>query len=89
LGSAVVNGGAAVKDRWKKVEPRTYSVQREVSGLDFVNSRQLRKARTLDARRLTLNEPDPAQTVNPKRVFALCAPQGASGSRASRLVAGF
>jgi hypothetical protein len=35
LGSAVVNGGAAVKDRWKKVEPRTYSVQREVSGLEL------------------------------------------------------
>jgi len=89
LGSVAGNGGAAVKDRWKKVEPRAYSVQREVPGPTFVNPRQLQQARTRDARRLLLDEPDPAQTVNPKRVFALCAPSGASGSRASRLVAGF
>jgi hypothetical protein len=35
LGSVAGNGGAAVKDRWKKVLPRTYSVQREVSGLEL------------------------------------------------------
>jgi len=89
LGSVAGNGGAAVKDRWKKVEPWTQSVEREVSGQAFVNPRQLRQACTFDARRLTIGAPDPAQTVNPKRVFALCAPSGASGSRASRLVAGF
>jgi hypothetical protein len=71
LGSVAGNGGAAVKDRWKKVEPRTCSVQREGSGPAFVNPRQLRQANTLDARRLTIDAPDPAQTVNPKRVFAL------------------
>jgi hypothetical protein len=71
LGSAAGNGSAAVKDRWKKTRRRTYSVQREVAGPVFVNSRQLRQARTFDARRLPIDAPDPAQTVNPKRVFAL------------------
>jgi hypothetical protein len=88
LGSVAGNGGAAVKDRWKKVG-RGRSVKREQPEQTFVNDRHLRQVVTLDATGLPLEPPDPAQTVNPKRVFALCAPSGANGPRASRLVAGF
>jgi len=48
LGSAVGNGGAAVKDRWKKAECRR-SVKREEPEPTFVNDRHLRQVVTFDA----------------------------------------
>jgi hypothetical protein len=74
LGSATGNGRAAVKDRWKKVEHGTRGVKREAPGPTLVNSRQHRQASTCDATRLTVDAPDPAQTVNPKGVFCVVRP---------------
>jgi hypothetical protein len=70
LGSVAGNGGAAVKDRWKRRDPRR-SGRREARGSGFVNHRDLLQVVTSFDTGLQRKSPDPAQTVNPKRVFAL------------------